>query len=84
MRDGRMIELERAFVALTENADAWDAVERAVTSYCKARHEEGAKAERVIIELKQVALPILRDDYGRLEKLVTKCISDFYEVDNGA
>lgn len=74
----RSRRLQRAFVAYKESASNEGEAERAISEYCRERHDQGASAEAVIIEIKHAALPILREDYGRLEKLVTKCIKSFY------
>jgi len=71
-------KLEKALVSLKESSQHIAEAERAVADYCRERHREGAKAEAVIVEIKHIALPILRDDYPHLEKLVTKCIRHFY------
>jgi hypothetical protein len=71
-------QLEHALVSLRESSQHVDEAERAVADYCRERHREGAKPETVIVEIKHIALPILRDDYRHLETLVTKCIRHFY------
>jgi hypothetical protein len=71
-------QLEQALVSLKESSQHVAEVERAVADYCRERHREGAKPEKVIVEIKHIALPILRDDYTHLENLVTKCIRHFY------
>jgi hypothetical protein len=78
MREQLRRGLERALVSLKESSQHIGEAERAVADYCRERHREGASAERVIVEIKHIALPILRDDYGQLEKLVTKCIRHYY------
>src|SRR6266568_1279835 len=71
-------QLEKALVSLKESSQHVGEAERAVADYCRERHREGAKPETVIVEIKHIALPILRDDYAHLEKLVTKCIRHYY------
>jgi hypothetical protein len=71
-------QLETALVSLNESSQHIAEAERAVAEYCRERHREGAKPETVIVEIKHIALPILRDDYAHLETLVTKCIRHFY------
>jgi len=78
MREQLRRGLERALVSLKESSQHIGQAERAVADYCRERHREGARAETVIVEIKHIALPILRDDYKHLEKLVTKCIRHFY------
>lgn len=74
-------QLENALMSLSESSRHIDEAERAVADYCRERHREGAKPEAVIVEIKHIALPILRDDYMHLEKLVTKCIRHFFGDD---
>jgi hypothetical protein len=78
LRDQLRRGLERALVSLKESSQHIGEAERAIADYCRERHREGASAEKVIVEIKHIALPILRDDYGHLEKLVTKCIRHYY------
>jgi hypothetical protein len=78
MREQLRRGLERALMSLKESSQHIGEAERAVADYCRERHREGARAETVIVEIKHIALPILREDYGHLETLVTKCIRHFY------
>jgi hypothetical protein len=78
LRDQLKRQLEKALVSMKEGLQYAAEAERAVADYCRERHREGAKPETVIVEIKHIALPILRDDYTRLENLVTKCIRHFY------
>lgn len=78
MREQLRRELERALLSLKESSQHIGQAERAVADYCRERHREGARPETVIVEIKEIALPILRNDYNHLEKLVTKCIRHFY------
>jgi hypothetical protein len=71
-------QLEKALTSLKENSRHVGEAERAIADYCRERHREGAKPETVIVEIKTIALPILRDEYVHLETLVTKCIRHFY------
>lgn len=73
-------QLEKALVSLKESPRHVDEAFRAVSDYCRERHREGAKPETVLVEIKHIALPILRDEYVHLEKLVTTCIHHFYGV----
>ena len=78
MRDHLRRRLQRALTSLRESSQHIGEAERAVADYCRERHREGARPETVIVEIKHIAVPILRDDYWQLEKLVTKCIRHFY------
>jgi hypothetical protein len=78
MRDQLRRGLERALVSLKESSQHIGDAERAVADYCRERHREGATAETVVVEIKHIARPILREEYGHLEGLVTKCIRHFY------
>jgi hypothetical protein len=71
-------QLEKALMSLKESSRHVGEAERAVADYCRERNREGAKPETVIVEIKHIALPILRDNYVHLETLVTKCIRHFY------
>jgi hypothetical protein len=80
-RDQLRRQLEKALVSLKESSQRVAEAERAVADYCRERHREGANPETVIVEIKYIALPILREDYTRLEKLVSECIRHFYGDD---
>jgi hypothetical protein len=77
--DLRRKTLERAIVAFNESLDRVSHAERAIADYCRERHREGAGPSEVIIEIKRIAQPILRDDYHRrLEQIVSSCIRHYY------
>jgi hypothetical protein len=77
--DLRRRALERAIAQLAENLDRIGEAERAIADYCRERHREGAGPSEVIIEIKRIAQPILRDDYHRrLEQIVSSCIRHYY------
>lgn len=69
---------ERALVSVIESPEDNGRAERAVAFYCRERHREGAGAEAVLGEIKRIALPILRQNYGHLEKTIATCIQRLY------
>lgn len=70
--------LKRVLVSLKQRTVSLDAARRAVGDYCRERHREGANAETVLVEIKRIAVPILFEDYAKVETLVTQCVNGFY------
>jgi hypothetical protein len=70
--------LRQVFVSLKQHTVSIDQARRAVGEYCRERHKEGANAETVIVEVKKVAMPILFEDYAKIETLVKQCVTDFF------
>lgn len=78
IQERRRRTLERALLSLRESSHHLGEAERAVADYCRDRHREGADPQAVIVEIKRIANPILRDVDGRLDELISSCIRHYY------
>jgi hypothetical protein len=74
----RRQEVQRMFVRLHMDSAHMPEAERIVGNYCRDRHREGADPASVLIEIKSLAKPIIDDHDGRLQRLISDCIRNYY------
>jgi hypothetical protein len=73
-----VVALRQVLESLKQHTVSIEDAKRAVGAYCRERHQEGAKPETVLVEIKRLAVPILFEDYAKVETLVKQCVMDFY------
>jgi hypothetical protein len=73
-------KLKNVLVSLKQRDVTIEEAKDIVGEYCRERHLAGAKAETVLLEIKHIALPILYNDYAKIDKLVSKCVEDYFDA----
>jgi hypothetical protein len=74
----RRQELQRTLARLSESSAHMPDAKRVIAAYCRDLHQDGADPATVLIEIKRLAKPILDEDDGRLQRLISDCIRHYY------